>query len=517
MKSRKFFISSALALSTVLGSVGPMMNAMPISATAVSIDDTVKDHTYRAYQIFKGKLEGQSLVEIDWGSNVDSATVIEALKGDDSPVKAKMDALGESPNAAAVANTFEGLGGDESLKLAKLLSECLSGTGTLININGTNLDAGYYLIKDETVLAEDADDIRGLNILQVGNADIAIAPKNKKPTVDKEVEDNDNHDDSNEAGFGETADHEIGETFQFRLTATIDKYEDIKNYDSYQLIFHDTLSEGVDYAIDSNLTAKVFVGDNSTAIDVSTSTVKNGQNLTVTIADLKAHLPEGTQDSDAIKVVVTYDAKLNKKAVIASNGISGVYNNNKVQLEYSNNPNGEGTGKTTEDYVYVFTYELNNTKVNNMGNNLKGAEFVLKNAAGKFASFDAANMFTGWVDAQNETTKITSDDEGKFKMTGLDAGTYTLIETRAPEGYKEAADTTIEINATHAEDEGGATAKVTLTGKNSTGATITDSKVSNLPETGGMGTTIFYAAGGILAAGAVIALAATKKAKKEED
>lgn len=519
MKSRKFLISSAIALSTMLGTAAPMMNAMPISATTVTVSNFAEGHAFTAYQIFTGKLEDDKLVDIEWGTSADTtaqAAIIAALKGKDSPLSAdKITALGDNPNAAAVANAIDGLDAEHSLALAKLLHPILTENGKAITSDTTDLTPGYYLIKDTTTVDSSADDVIGLSILQVANTEVVITPKNAKPTVDKEVSDNDNHDESNEAGWGETADHEIGDTFQFRLTAAIAQYADIKNYDSYKLVFHDTLSAGIDYVSEGNLNAEMFVGDNTTAIEVPTTTAKDGQNLTVTIDNLKAHLPAEIQENDAISVVVTYNAKLNAQAVVAESGVSGLYNNNKVYLEYSNNPNGEGTGQTKEDYVHVFTYKLTNTKTDNMGNTLQGAEFVLKKGD-QFAAF-TNGIFSGWSTAQDDTTKLTSGEDGTFVLTGLDAGTYTLVETKAPEGYKLAADTTITITASHKEDDGGASATVTLSGENHEGATVVDSKISNLPETGGMGTTLFYAAGGILAAGAVIALAAGKKAKKEED
>lgn len=546
MKSRKFFISSALALSTVLGSVGPMMNAMPISAAQVTVDEASKGHTFTAYQIFSGTLVDTKIADIVWGDGVteaDQAAIITALRAvaEDSPlaaIKARIPETGDvSADILANAISEANLDNDSegARALAKIFDAHTNGTGTSISADTTELDHGYYLIKDKTSPIE-KDDVVGLSILQVQNdTAIEIKPKNANPTVDKSIYDNDDHDGPDGsnvtgAGWGETADYAIGESFQCKLTATINRYSDIKAYETYKLVLNDEWSAGIDY--DAAVTPKVELVINGETKKVVGDAVivrpEGTRKMTVTITDLKQHLTD-PQDTDKIEVVVTYNAKLNANAAVG-NGFDAEnkQNNNKVYLEYSNNPNAEGTGTTTEDHVYVFTYTLENTKVNNLGESLGGAGFKLyKEAQGDnpaaYATFDSDNKFTGWVDSKDKATEIKSSEAtgtlGQFTMTGLDAGTYVLTETKVPEGYSKAADTKFTITAVHKENSDAQAAAVIKIDNDESkkGITVVNSKASNLPETGGMGTTIFYAAGGILAAGAVIALAATKKAKKEED
>ena len=226
-----------------------------------------------------------------------------------------------------------------------------------------------------------------------------------------------------------------------------------------------------------------------------TPTESNGT-LTISCENVKKF---GATNSSVI--VVEYIAFLDTDAVIGSAG-----NPNTVYLEYSNNPNwnGEGTptGKTPTDKVIVFTYKLDVNKVDENQNPLAGAEFKLE----KFVN-------GAWVEVVN---KLTLDTTGTiFTFTGLDDGQYKLTETKAPNGYNIGSPLEFVITAEHnvTADE---PTLISLTGDKVTGTastgtlltTVINQKGATLPETGGMGTTLFYVAGFammITAAGAFVA------------
>ena len=145
------------------------------------------------------------------------------------------------------------------------------------------------------------------------------------------------------------------------------------------------------------------------------------------------------------------------------------------------------------------------------------------------ATFDTTqdkNVFTGWIEATkddngviNNGTVITSklnaaETAATFDMVGLDAGTYKLYEVVTPAGYDTAEPVDIVITATHAENEN-LVGQVTVTGTNSTGATVINTKNGSLPETGGMGTTLIYGAGALMVAGAAVVYVTNKRTRKD--
>ena len=232
--------------------------------------------------------------------------------------------------------------------------------------------------------------------------------------------------------------------------------------------------------------------------------------------DVKACAKDAGFDlNNGATITVTYTAHLNEKAFVNTAG-GDTSNINKVYLTYSNNPRDESSiGKTPESTpVYVYTYQLNNTKYHdddNPNNVLAGAGFRLY--SGKDCTKEQEiklkkNITDGTyspyfgTDAGDE---MFSDEHGQFNVKGLDAGTYYLKETNPPAGYSACADKEIVISATHDVNH------VSLSGNLST--TIINKKAGGitLPSTGGIGTTIFYVVGGGLMVAAIVLLVTKKR------
>lgn len=503
--------------------------ALPAFAATVTVpsDGILKDHTFTAYQVFSGREEGGILSDVQWGSGINSEAFLEALKADttygdlftgctDAAAVAKV--LGDNNTNTALANA-----------VAKLAYANKTGTGTALTSGENTLADGYYLIVDttENVAAGSAYNTALLQV--VGNINIAV--KTDAPTVEKKVLEDDkyNQDGSYGTGYNDVADYNMGDAVSFHLIGSV---PDMSRYDTYKYIFHDTLSNGL--TLNEN-SIKVYVASDKAGTDKAEITgwtkAVDGQSFTVSFTDLKA--VSGVSKGQYI--IVEYTATLNQNAVVGLDG-----NPNKVYLEYSNKPDQSGsgvtdnTGKTPEDKVIVFTYELDTTKVDGQDNTkkLEGAEFKLHNADNKWAIVDGDNKVTGWADTEEDGSTLTSDANGLFKVIGLDDGTYYLKETKAPTGYNLLSkEITVVITATTTNGQtwtdGAASSALTNlavtadgtagTGDTSTGIagiTVANNKGSTLPETGGMGTTLFYVLGGGLVLVAVVLLV-TKKRMKE--
>ena len=508
MKTNKLLAAGALALSMAMTPVASMLTAMPVMAATINFptETAYQNHTYEVYQIFTGTLSSDGkLSDIKWGENGTGQ------KGQAVP-DATIKTLTGLENKTDV---------EELVEINKIANLSSTPVATLTSSNSSaDLPDGYYIIKDkDNSLSGTTDDAYTLYITKVAGT-ITISPKTGIPTVDKEVWD-DADPDSKPEGWGETADHDLNETFQFKLTGTVSA-DTLAKYSTYKMVFHDTVSKGV--TVDTS-SVKVYVNDSThtTAVTggytVSAVTTNDDgtQSFTVTFDNVKNLSFTGDLTIDII-----YDAKLNENAVLNETTDTEIKNKNTVYLEYSNNPNAEGTGNTKEDHVYVASFKLTNNKVDGSKEALAGAEFKLYNSDKKVARFDANNKFVAWD--TNELTggdlpsghhyAVASGANGDFSMYGLDAGVYTLIETKTPDGYNTAADTTITVKATHTEAEGGDSATVTLDANSSLNTTVVNTQNGTLPETGGMGTTIIYSAGALLAAGAAVVYVTNKRTRK---
>ena len=540
---------------------------------SITITNDKAGHTYEAYQIFAGTvasddeqdvgdgdgITGPMLGDITWGTGVNGDALLAALKAADD------GKYGACTTAADVAKALgaEGATAADAAAFAEIAALHLAVvTGTATEpVNGNyviaNLPAGYYLVKDQDGSLQGEEDTATEYIVQVlGN--VTMEPKDSDiPTVEKKVSEEDYHqDDGYGTTYNDVADWDIGDSVPFKLIGSI---PDMSAYDTYEYIFTDTLSNGLTLQ-EGTINVYIALGRDDEVREYTpltedvdyTLTLNNvangGGSFSIAFDNIKTapYIDQGNRNY----VIVTYDATLNPNAEIGLDG-----NPNSVYLEFSNNPNGDGLGRTTEDRVIVFTYELDGDKVDgaNPDTKLPGAQFVLFNGGhtrvaavvdGKLSGwselpvgYSAANHEEipddAWAEVANAT--ITSDENGLFSVAGLDDGTYYLREIKAPDGYNLLEDDlkiVITATTTNGQTWNGvavdALTALTISvddaaaenGEPNTGAvaiTVENNGGSTLPETGGIGTTIFYAAGALLVLCAGVLLFVKLRMRKAGD
>lgn len=516
----------------------------------LTIKDAVKGHTYKAYQVFEGTLSDSNLTVTGWGSGVKGNEILTALKSDNAFVSGDANVFQEVTDAAGVAAKLLDYQTDSAqIKefanvVAKHLSDTATGTSgsfdaTVKTYTISGLAAGYYLVKDKDGSLTGNDAYTDYILKIVKNA--TAKPKSNVPTVEKKVHDvndsaSDNVTDPAKDGYWQdSADHDFNDSIDYKLTGTLSSNYDA--YTTYAYKFTDTLSKGLTIPTEDNKVTGLHVyavngtGESASEVEIASSSYsttiaaytgtedtdpyKGGKVLTVKFANLKAATVATAGETLTInastKIVVRYTATLNTNAVIGAAG-----NPNKVDLTYSNNPNGEGTGKTPEDKVTVFTFEFNVNKIKSDGNALAGAKFKLEKVKKNGDSYDVVK------DLGEQGNPDT--DNTVFTWEGLDDGTYRLTETKNPTGYKEIAPKIFKVVATHDPtnddpkltklelvNEDGSALDADLfkyDEKNATDKGKPTLKVVNkgeheLPETGGIGTVALYVAGAacVIAAG----------------
>ncbi len=498
-------------LSLVLAAV--MVLAMSVTAFAADVDapdvsvpsattytltlnNTGKTaHTFEVYQIFTGDLNESTLSNIKWGSNVSEAG---------------QTALGD---AAAYAKTITSA---NVATVAETLSGYLTGTAQTVTVAAGNsgtvsgLAAGYYFVKDTDKSQTKDNSAYTSYILEVVK-DTEATTKLDIPTVVKKVKDT-NESKEETTDWQDSADYKVGSTIPYQITGTLPSNFD--KYTTYYYKFTDTMSKGLTYKA-GNAKIKADGVDVTSAFKEVVSAADENGNVTVTwtCTDLKS-ISNVTLSSTS-KIVVNYDCTLNDNAVMGSTG-----NPNTVDLTYSNNPNkgGDGDyGTTPEDKNIVFTYNVTVNKYSESvsdGNKLTGAGFTLYK-----------KINGNWVAVGDE---VKGEALSTFTWNRVDDGDYKLVETTVPAGYNKMTDIEFTISATH--DTTADDPKLTdLTGDVTKGtATFTkakdlsglstdviNNKGSELPSTGGMGTTIFYIIGVVLILGAGVVLVTRRRMNRQ--
>ena len=376
-------------------------------------------------------------------------------------------------------------------------------------------DDGYYFVTTSFGTLCD---------LNTTEPNVNITEKNSDHTIDKEVK-----EDSDNNYYGAN-DAQIGDTVEFQTTVNIKK--GAKN-----LVLHDTMDAG----LTPNVTSVSIDGLTKDTHYSVAATPASGTTTGFDLTFEQTYLDSLTADTD---VVVTYTAQLNENAVIGGNG-----NVNHTHLTYGDHQT------TAEDTTTTYTYEFTVIKNDDStpANKLAGAKFKLYYSNGtdevQFVATATAGTYRVATPEEiadtnvTKITEITTVANQDIKYIGLDADTYILKETVAPDGFNILPRTitvqiagvngTTKVEQTAAEgsnpatyfdngtvfqrsDGQSSTVNNPATGNVKADKTITvvNTKGGLLPTTGGLGTTIFYTVGGLLVVGAVILLISRKRMKK---
>ena len=444
---------------------------------SITINDAVVGQTYTIYQILDLESYNASANAYAYKATTAWNTFInsDAIKG----TYVNVDDQGyvtwvKDADAAAFAKAAQKYAKDNSI------TNQGSVTATTTTVSFTGLDLGYYLV--DTTLGT-------LCSLDTTNPNVVMEEKNEVPTNVKTVE------EDSTGNYGEKNDADIGQTVNFRSTITAQA--GAENY-----VFYDTMSAGLTYTGVTGITL------NGTTVDASNYTV-----VTEGLTDGCTFEVRFTQAfCDTLKandqIVISYTATLNENAVVAEEG-----NPNTSKLSYGDSSNTKYTPDSqTKTYTWdvdVFKYTMNGETEKALAD----AKFTLsKNSDGSnpiALVSEGNNVYRVAKTGETGTvTEITTDTTGKFTIKGLDADTYYLTETAAPAGYnKLAGPVTIVIG------ENGVVNGTTEAPQGVDEVKVLNQSGTELPSTGGIGTTIFYVLGGVLAVGAVALLIAKRRTR----
>lgn len=303
----------------------------------LTIPDSLKGHTFVAYQIFKGDVSNGVLSNAEWGEGVEKETLIgylvdnALLNSGDTSAKAAAEAI------ATYTYTENGIDAEKSREVALWVNKSKSESGIELQAGSNELVPGYYLIVDTTQAPGEGinDFVWNESLLQL-TENMTIQKKTETASVEKKVL------DSESKKYQDVADHSIGEDVQFQLTSTV---PDTTHYSKYTYVFHDTLSNGLTLKENS---ISVKVEDSTLSSSDFTVTKSTGDECTfhITVPNLKG--------KDGKTVQINYSATLNNNAYVGIAGSGETPNTNSVYLGYSNHPYDESLFATTpEDNAHV--------------------------------------------------------------------------------------------------------------------------------------------------------------------
>lgn len=522
MKHAKKLTSLLLALVMLLA-LGTTAFAAETAGNAngsITIKNATVDKSYSIYKVFDltySTSQDETNVAYTYTKNGENDAFLSALQGDDSPFT-----LTVTPTAGKYTVTLKD--GKDAAAISAFLSgqkDNLTAVDTKKadsdTVLFTGLAYGYYFATSEvgTTLTIDST-----------LPNVEIIDKNQGPTWDNE--DPNNPDSENPGKVIVNADGtkttvnsvNFGDTVNFSVAVNATAYVGDKQATYYYIT--DTLADGFSAATG----IEVYVGGVKKTLDTDYSLIQSGNTFTVTVPYAESY------GANAV-IEVKYSATVLNTALLADSG-----NLNKANFTYGTKTPGDPTPTPTPDPEFpsenektttTYVYALGIVKVDPQGNTLKGAEFSVKDAEGNdiWATGDNGVYEYCPADTEGAVKQFTTDDNGVLVIKGVAAGTYSVTEQVAPNGYNLLnGSTNVEAKlkeqyttkvTTYLDEEGKVTNAVTTStkdydaGVNVTGLVIVNNKGTELPSTGGMGTTLFYVLGGVLVVGAAVLLVVKKR------
>lgn len=495
MKNMKKIV--ALLLATV------MVMAMSISVFAqtaaldpadadnasITINNPSKNETYKVYKVFDATVTGTADGSISYQGEIPSSLTdyFEPI-GTTGYVKLK-DGANETDLIAALGTWAAG---------ENPVNSAVSDGSALIF---TGLPYGYYVI---TVTGAGQTTAKTAITVDSTNPNASVYDKNE--TVPTVPEDGKTVDDANVA---------IGQQLTYTLKFTTANYEgsgaDAKQILSY--IITDTLP---DYLTNVKVTS-ITIGGADYKVNGAVPQFDTNGKITIPWV-------EGTTSlyNNGAEVVVTYTATVADSAAIAGTG-----NTNTFTMTYTTK-DGEKTPEKNTDSVTVKTYAFAIKKVDEKAAPLAGATFQLPFYVKTATAADGSYIYAGTEAGEGLTNTVTTPASGELVIKGVEAKEYTLTETEAPKGYnKLTTPVTVTAQETSATtttvtkyidkdgnivDEQTETA-VTYTNENFAAdpVFVVNMTGTELPSTGGIGTTMFYIVGSILVIGAAVVLISKRR------
>lgn len=481
----------------------------------IVVENVAKDAKVDAYKIIRADYDNNGLIGYKWlaGTKGDDEVAVTFTDGkvdglDSDFITEYANKVSGASNATATAEanntaTLTDLGVGTYMILVTPTTKGVTYNPMIASVNyDTNKSGSDNTAGDGNVDASDDWKVD----------DVVVYAKSSALALTKDLDD----DTKEVVASGENANEKIN----FTVTTTIPSYSKAYDGENFKFEIVDALNTGLRYASTEPV---VKVGGNIVTAENTYTSTFNATKNTFTISFKPDYLRGLAGKTDVQRSVeITYGAYATAAATVANPG------ENTVTLYYSDTP---GTIKNLTDKEKVYTFAITGDtikKVKEDGTALPDATFTL------YKDAELKNVFA----------TCTTDDNGTIAFSGLGAlensqtkgtGVYYLKETAAPNGYT-INDTVYEVKVatiTRASATDDSIKKYTVTVKNLTtneekittytknGTAVTvsgtvtnivNTKLTALPSTGGIGTTIFTIGGcAIMIAAAFLFFASRKK------